>query len=326
MSHLRCPNPITGDRPTSVLDGDHRVLRSDGPPPLVAESAAMDHVRGVLERLRQSHANVLVTGERGTGKEGLARLLHATSQRSGRTLVAVSASVLADAGLETELFGQANGGADLAGCLELGRGATVYLEGITGTSLDQQRKLLEFLRSGALNGRASGHAGPPDVRIISSTHVDIVDEVDSGRFDQDLLDVLGEIEVRLPPLRKRAADIPLLARHFLQVHGARYGKSLHGFDAQAMIVLEEHEWPGNVRELEQVVERAVLLSAGVEVTVEDLLLGPGTAALEGMTLQDVERVLIKKALTRHDGNVSRAARTLGLSRSALYRRLHRHGL
>jgi DNA-binding NtrC family response regulator len=168
-----------------------------------------------------------------------------------------------------------------------------------------------------------------DVRLVSATNADLRDEVAAGRFREDLLFRINTVEIRLPPLRERREDIPLLAEHFLRRHAQRYRKSLQGHDAAAMKSLLEHPWPGNVRELDHVVERAVLMTEGPELRAVDLGLGLRADAgrsLEELTLEEVERVLIEKALRRHGGNVSEAARALGLSRSALYRRIGHYGL
>jgi DNA-binding NtrC family response regulator len=197
-------------------------------------------------------------------------------------------------------------------------------------SMSQQSKLLRVLQAGELERVGSSRTRRVDVRVISATNADLQAEVHAGRFREDLLFRLNTIEIRLPPLRERREDIPLLAAHFLRRHAARYRKPLKGFEPAAVQALLAHAWPGNVRELDHSVERAVLMAQGDAVRSVDLALqaqrASGAESMEEMTLESVERVLIQKALARWDGNVSHAARALGLSRSALYRRMAQHGL
>jgi DNA-binding NtrC family response regulator len=240
---------------------------------------------------------------------------------------------------ESELFGHVRGAftdarADRTGCIELADGGTLFLDEIANMPMGQQAKLLRVLQTGEFHPVGSSRVRRADVRVLSATNVDVAAEVAAGRFREDLLYRLNTVEIRLPPLRERREDIPLLAAHFLERQAARYGRSVR-FDAGAMTALLEHAWPGNVRELEHVVERALLLCAGDVVHGADLLLGgagggaragEGAARLDQLTLDEAERYLIQRALDRHGGNVSDAARALGLSRSAFYRRLAHHGL
>jgi DNA-binding NtrC family response regulator len=216
------------------------------------------------------------------------------------------------------------------GRFELADTGTLFLDEIGNMSLSQQAKLLRVLQAGELERVGSSRTRRVDVRVISATNADLRAEVNAGRFREDLLFRLNTIEIRLPPLRERRDDVPLLAAHFLRRHAARYRKPLKGFEPPAVQALLSHAWPGNVRELDHSVERAVLMAQGDHVRAVDLALhaerGAAAASMEEMTLEAVERVLIQKALARWDGNVSHAARALGLSRSALYRRMAQHGL
>ena len=322
------------------LESENRLLRRDGVPHMVAESAAMQGVLRLMERVGPSDANVLVTGEHGTGKEVVARWLHAVSPRSSRSLVTVNVGGLAETVFESELFGHVKGAftdakADRVGRFELADQGTLFLDEIANIAPAQQSKLLRVLQTGELERVGSSKTRRVDVRILSATNADLREEVGAGRFREDLLFRLNTIEIRLPPLRERRDDVPPLATWFLRRHAERYRKALTGFDRGAMQQLLEHSWPGNVRELDHAIERAVLMAQGPQVRAADLALragasGGGTAGgaprLEEMTLEDVERVLIEKALERYGGNVSQAARALGLSRSALYRRLATHGI
>jgi DNA-binding NtrC family response regulator len=218
---------------------------------------------------------------------------------------------------------------DRVGRFELADGGTLFLDEIANVPLNLQPKLLRVLETGEFERVGSSRTRRVDVRILSATNADLHQEVAGGRFRQDLLFRLNTIEIHVPALRERREDIPALARHFLRQHSQRYRKTVTGFEAAALRALESHAWPGNVRELDHAVERAVLMAQGSEVRTADLGLragGDGPARLEELSLEEVEAFLIKKALARFEGNVSRAAEALGLSRSALYRRLQRYGL
>ena len=320
-------------RTSQRLESENRALRRDGTPELIATAPAMQPVLRLMERVGPSDANALITGEHGTGKEVVARWLHAASTRVARPLVTVNLGGLADGVFESELFGHTKGAftdakTDRVGRFEVADGGTLFLDEIANLTLSQQAKLLRVLQTGELERVGSSKTRKVDVRVLSATNADIAAEVAAGRFREDLLFRINTIEIRLPPLRERRDDIPLLAAHFLKEYATRYRKPLHTFHADAMRGLLSYGWPGNVRELAHAVERAVLLAEGDTVRAVDLNLrapGDAPARLEDMSLEDVERVLIQKALVRAGGNVSTAAKALGLSRSALYRRLERHG-
>ncbi len=316
------------------LEAEIVVLRGDGGPRLVAESAAMGPVVQLIQRVGPSDANVLITGENGTGKGVVAQALHAASHRATLPLVIVNAGGFSEGVFESELFGHVKGAftdarADRVGRFELADGGTLFLDEIANVPPGLQAKLLRVLETGEFERVGSSRTRKVDARILSATNADIRAEVAAGRFRQDLLFRLNTIEIHVPPLRDRREDVPVLARHFLSQHSARYRKTLREFDDDARKALLEHRWPGNVRELDHAVERAVLMSQGPLVRATDLALRPpadGQPGLEEMSLEDVECFLIKKTLQRYNGNVSQAAGALGLSRSALYRRLQRHGL
>jgi DNA-binding NtrC family response regulator len=316
------------------LEAENWLLRGEVQGRLVAESPAMQSVVQVIARVGPSDANVLISGENGTGKTLVAQALHAVSPRASRPMVTVNAGGVSEGVFESELFGHVRGAftdakADRVGRFELAHEGTLFLDEIANVPLSQQAKLLRVLEVGEFERLGSSKTRRVDVRIISATNADIGEEVATGRFRQDLLFRLNTIEIRIPPLRERREDVPLLAQHFLRQHAQRYRKRLSGFEASALQVLLEHAWPGNVRELDHAIERAVLMAPGESVKASDLGLRPpkeGAGRLEDMSLEDVECFLIKKAITRYDGNVSQAAKALGLSRSALYRRLQRYGL
>jgi len=316
------------------LEHENRLLRREGMPEMIADSPAMRPVLELLAHVGPSEANVLVTGEHGTGKELAARMLHATSSRTTHAFVTVNVGGLAEGVFESELFGHVKGAftganADRVGRFELADGGTLFLDEIANVPLTQQARLLRVLQTGEFERVGSSRTRRVSVRLVSATNAELDAEVTAGRFREDLLFRINTVEVRLPPLRDRREDIPLLAAHFLRRHAQRYRRAVESLEPEALRLLLAHPWPGNVRELDHVLERAVLMARGPVLGAAELGLrspAPGAAALEQMTLDEVERVLIQKALARHGGNVSEAAKTLGLSRSALYRRLERHGL
>jgi DNA-binding NtrC family response regulator len=305
-------------------------------PQIVAESPAMKSILKLVERIGPADANVLITGENGTGKEVITRVLHSISSRRSKPLVSLNAGALAEGVFESELFGHVRGAftdakSDRVGRFELADGGTLFLDEIGNVPLNLQAKLLRVIETGEFERVGSSKTQKVNVRLLSATNVDLHAEVAQGRFRQDLLFRLNTVEIRLPPLRDRLEDIPVLAEHFLKIHRERYRRPILGFTPEALDALRHHLWPGNVRELDHVIERAVLMSTGNMVTAFDLALEATpdarlSARLEEMSLEDAERLLIKKALARFEGNANRAAEALGLSRSALYRRLQKYGL
>jgi DNA-binding NtrC family response regulator len=302
---------------------------------LIATSAVMQPVLQLIESVGPSEANVLLTGENGTGKEVVAQTLHAISPRAGTPMITVNVGALSEGTFESELFGHVKGAftdakADRVGRFELADGGTLFLDEIANVPLAQQAKLLRVVETGEFERVGSSKTRRVDARILSATNADLKEEVAGGRFRQDLLFRLNTVEIHLPPLRERGEDVPLLARHFLAQHARRYRKAVGGFSDEALKVLARYAWPGNVRELNHAVERAVLLAKGNMIEARDLNLQPGAGSaersLEEMSLDEVEAFLIRKTLARFDGNVNQAAEALGLSRSALYRRLQRYGL
>jgi DNA-binding NtrC family response regulator len=324
----------------SRLEAENIALRDSASdtdiPQIVAESPAMKAVLKLVERIGPADANVLIIGENGTGKEVITRLLHSISSRRTKPLISVNAGALAEGVFESELFGHVRGAftdakSDRVGRFELADGGTLFLDEIGNVPLNLQAKLLRVIETGEFERVGSSKTQKINVRLLSATNADLHAEVAQGRFRQDLLFRLNTVEIRLPPLRDRLEDIPVLAEHFLKIHRERYRRPILGFTPEAFDALRHHLWPGNVRELDHVIERAVLMSTGNIVTAFDLAL-EGTpdarlsARLEEMSLEDAERLLIKKALARFEGNANRAAEALGLSRSALYRRLQKYGL
>ncbi len=321
-------------RRQQTLEAENRSLKPEIRPMLIADAASMRPVLELIARVGPSDANVLVTGENGTGKGTVAQALHSVSARAGRGLVTVNAGGLSEGVFESELFGHVKGAftdakTDRVGRFELADGGTLFLDEIANVPINLQPKLLRVLETGDFERVGSSRTRQANVRIVSATNSNLGEEVTAGRFRQDLLFRLNTIEIRLPALRERREDIPALATHFLRQHAQRYRKNIATFEPAALQALLDHPWPGNIRELDHAVERGVLMAQGSAVRLAELGLRidrDATSRIEDMSLEDVEGFLIKKAMARFDGNVSQAAKALGLSRSALYRRLQRYGL
>ncbi|MEP6685927.1 MAG: sigma-54 dependent transcriptional regulator [Verrucomicrobiota bacterium] len=315
------------------LEAANQLLRGNAPN-LIAEAPRMRPVLEMISRVAPSDANVLITGENGTGKGLVAQAVHALSPRASHSMITVNMGGLSEGIFESELFGHVKGAftdakTDRAGRFELADESTLFMDEIANVPLNLQAKLLRMLETGEFERVGSSKTLRANVRIISATNSNLTDEVAAGRFRQDLLFRLNTIEIPLPPLRERREDIMLLANNFLRQHAKRYRKDLTGFDEAARNLLLQHPFPGNVRELDHVVERAVLMAQGAQVKPNDLGLTTsydGSPRLEDMSLEEVEEFLIKKALARFDGSARRAAEALGLSRSAFYRRLQQYGL
>lgn len=316
------------------LAAENRLLQAEGRPEFIASAPAMSSVLETIARIGPSDANVLITGEHGTGKEVVARTLHALSPRASRTLVAVNTGALPEGTFESELFGHTKGAftdarADRIGRFELADGGTIFLDEIGNVSVRQQAKLLRAIESGEIERVGSSRMRRVDVRIVSATNTDLRTACAAGQFREDLLFRLNTVEIHLPPLRDRREDIPLLASHFLARYATRYRRPVRGFEASALQNLMQYSWPGNVRELEHTLERAVLMCRGEDIQPADLGLivqRPQSQNLDELDLEAVESILIRKALQRFQGNVSQAAEALGLSRGALYRRMEKYGL
>src|ERR1700758_4623738 len=299
-------------RQASRLEAENRLLRAESRPTMIAESPAMRPVLDIIGRIGPSDANVLITGEHGTGKEVVAQTLHALLQRANTPMVTVNAGGLSEVVFYKYVFRPwirafPDARVDRVGRFELSESGTLFLDEIANVPLKLQAKLLRVLETGELERVGSSSTRRVDVRVIAATNVDVTSEAAAGRFRQDLLFRLNTIEIHLPPLRERKEDIDLLAHHFLRGYAQRYRKTISGFDAVATQVLHEHPWPGNVRELDHAIERGVLLATGPQVKAADLGLrvAAGAAArLEEMSLDDVEHHLIQRTLSRYDGNVS----------------------
>jgi DNA-binding NtrC family response regulator len=316
------------------LEAENRLLRAQGRPTFIAEAKVMQPVLELITRIGPSDANILVTGEHGTGKEVVALTLHALSSRAARPMITVNTGGLPEGTFESELFGHIKGAftdarADRVGRFELADKGTLFLDEIANVPLKQQAKLLRVLETGEMEPVGSSRTRKVNVRVISATNADLQKEIEEGRFREDLLFRLNTVEIHLPTLRERKEDIPLLATHFLKMYATRYRKPAQRLDPAALKLILEHLWPGNVRELDHAMERAVLMAEADTIRPADMALGGGRApqkSVEEMSIEEMESLLIRKALSRHNGNVSHAAEALGLSRGALYRRLQKYDL
>jgi DNA-binding NtrC family response regulator len=318
------------------LEAENSALRSSQVPSAgsIAASAAMRQVQEMVEQVAPSDANVMITGENGTGKGVVARMLHQLSLRAAQPLITVNMGGLPEGVFESEMFGHVKGAftdarTDRAGRFELADNGTLFLDEIANLTATQQAKLLRVLETGEFERVGSSKTRRADVRILTATNADLHKEIEGGKFREDLFFRLNTIQIHLPALRERIEDIPILAQEFLTELMQRYRKQIRGFHPDATAALKSYAWPGNVRELRHVMERAVLLARSDMSHPSDLGIH-GTPAksppLEEMDLEKAELFLINRALSRHNGNALLAAKDLGLSRSAFYRRLQKYGI
>lgn len=315
------------------LSRENEILRQPAGAGFIARSKAMQPVLETVRRVAPSQANVLILGENGTGKGAIAALLHQQSARAAQPLIKVNMGSISDTVFESEIFGHVKGAftdakGDRIGRFELADGGTLFLDEIGNIPVAQQPKLLRVLEDGELERLGSSCTIKVNVRLISATNADIRASVASGVFRQDLLYRLNTVEIRLPPLRERHEDIVPLAREFLAHHTVRYAKQGVALSAEAETALLDYAWPGNVRELSHVIERAVLMAPGERITTDDLHLRgspsmPVEAAGDDLDLERTEERLVRRALAQSAGNMQQAADLLGVSRSALYRRLEK---
>ena len=316
------------------LADENAILRAADGTDLIASSRPMQEVVKLARQVARSDASVLITGEPGTGKSLLAKLIHEWSDRGEKSFIAVNAGGLPESVFESEMFGHVKGAftdakVDRAGRFELADGGTLFLDEIGNVPPPQQARLLRALETGEFERVGSSRTQRADVRVVSATNADLPTMIREGRFREDLLFRINTVEVRLPPLRERREEILELANAQLERKAAQYARTVRGFDPLALSALQNYAWPGNVRELNSVVERSLLLASGDEIGAADLRLSAaksGPPSLEEMSLEDAERALIRSAIRRNGGSVQAAAEALGLSRSAMYRRLEKLGL
>jgi DNA-binding NtrC family response regulator len=317
------------------LEAENKLLRGQGRPVFIASAPAMRPVVDIIAQVGPSDANVLVTGEHGTGKEVVAQMLHVVSSRADKPIITVNTGGLPEGTFESELFGHVKGAftdarVDRIGRFEMADTGTLFLDEIANVPVRHQAKLLRVLESGEMERVGSSRTRKVDVRVISATNADLEAECAAGNFRPDLLFRLNTVEIHIPPLRERREDIPALSSYFLSKYATRYNKPVREFSSEALQRLLEYAWPGNVRELDHTIERAVIMSRTDKIETSNLgLQNSGklrSINLEEMSLEEVESLLISKALARYNGKVSQAAEVLGLSRGTFYRRMEKYGL
>lgn len=320
-----------------LQDGNRQILAHLGErsSDFIGEASAMKEVLKTIEKVANTDANVLITGENGTGKELAARELHRKSARAGKIFVHVDLGAISESLFESELFGHVKGAftdahEDRMGKFEMANGGTIFLDEIGNLSQNLQAKLLYILQNRKVVRVGSTKEIAVDVRLICATNSNLVNMVKEKTFRQDLLYRINTIEIVMPPLRDRVGDIRLIAKHYLNIYAKKYRKPTLGIERETLEKLEKYAWRGNVRELRHAIERAVIMSESAKLQPDDFLLEPETErqplSLDNLKLEEIERSLVQKAIEIHQGNISKAAESLGLTRAALYRRLEKFGL
>lgn len=305
---------------------------------IIGKSGAIQKVFDLIDKVAKTDANVLILGENGTGKELIARAIHQKSLRQDNSFVGVDMGAITETLFESELFGHKKGSftdakEDRAGRFEVANGGTLFLDEIGNLSLPLQSKLLTAIQNRQVTRIGSNKPVHVDIRLVSATNMSVHEMVNDGSFRQDLLYRINTVEINLPPLRDRLEDIPLLATHFLDKYIKKYRKEIHGLSDEALMTLRKYPWPGNIRELQHAIERAIIMSDNQKLESGDFFFLSQSKSIsspenysDNLNLDEVEKSLIEKAINIHDGNISKAASELGLTRASLYRRLEKHGL
>ncbi|MTI19607.1 sigma-54-dependent Fis family transcriptional regulator, partial [Fulvivirga sp. RKSG066] len=305
---------------------------------IIGRSRAIQDVFNLIEKVAKTDANVLILGENGTGKELIARAIHQRSLRKDNSFISVDMGAITETLFESELFGHKKGAftdakEDRAGRFEIANEGTLFLDEIGNLSLPLQSKLLTVLQNRTVTRIGTNKAINIDIRLVCATNMNIHDMVQDNTFRQDLLYRINTVEIKLPPLRDRLDDIPLLAEHFIKQYAKKYRKEVKGISDDAIHKLKKYNWPGNIRELQHAIERAIIMTDDNTLDSADFLfLSPGASSggsdvnTDNLNLDEVEKSVIQKAINIHDGNISKAAEELGLTRASLYRRLEKHGL
>jgi two-component system response regulator HydG len=303
---------------------------------MIGVSEEMRRVFSTIQKVAKTDANVLILGENGTGKELVARAIHRQSDRSDRIFLSVDMGALSESLFESELFGYVKGAftdarEDKPGRFEVASGGTLFLDEIGNLTPNLQVKLLSILQNRQVTRLGSNIPKPIDIRLICATNVPLNELKSENRFRRDLLYRINTVEIQLPPLRKRTDDIRLLAEHFLKIYCRKYNKKEKLLSEGALAKLKSYDWPGNVRELQHTIERAVILNDADTIRPEDFTFLSGESERGDLSttnyrLEETEKMLIIKAIGKHNGNLTKAAKELGITRAALYRRLEKHGL
>jgi DNA-binding NtrC family response regulator len=304
---------------------------------IIGTSTAMDQVMASVQKVAKTDANVLILGENGTGKELVARAIHKASNRSNEVFISVDLGAISESLFESELFGFKKGAftdakEDRAGRFEAANKGTIFLDEIGNLTLGLQSKLLSVLQNRKVVRIGTNKEIPIDVRLVCATNMPLYQMVNDNKFRQDLLYRINTVEVNVPPLRERLEDLPDLIDHFLKIYSKKYNQPIRRVNPSTMKRLEKHNWPGNIRELQHAVERAVIMSESNVLEPHDFFLSqmddnkPADIKTPSMNLEETEKMLIRKVIDKHGGNISKAAKELGLTRASLYRRLEKYGI
>jgi two-component system, NtrC family, response regulator HydG len=301
---------------------------------IIGQSTAIKEVFGLIDKVAKTDANVLILGENGTGKELIARAIHQRSLRKDNSFVSVDMGAITETLFESELFGHKKGAftdarEDRPGRFELANGGTLFLDEIGNLSMALQSKLLSALQSRQVTRVGANQPINVDIRLICATNMPLAKMVQEGTFRQDLLYRINTVEIHVPPLSDRVEDIPMLAQHYLQYYARKYHKQVNNIAPEAMDKLKRYAWPGNIRELQHSIERAVIMTDSPMLQETDFLLSrslSNNTNSNTLNLDEVEKAAIAKALQMHNGNISKAADELGLTRASLYRRMEKYGL
>ena len=304
---------------------------------IIGRSTALRHVFNLIDKVARTDANVLILGENGTGKELVARAIHQRSLRKDSSFISVDMGAITETLFESELFGHKKGSFtdakdDRAGRFEIANGGTLFLDEIGNLSMPLQSKLLTVLQNRQVTRLGTNTPQEIDIRLICATNMPLHEMIGDNTFRQDLLYRINTVEIKLPPLRERIEDIPLLVEHFVKVYSKKYRKEVRSLHEDAIYKLQKYNWPGNIRELQHALERAIIMSDNTELQPEDFFfLTQNKSAsqdlnTDNLNLDEVERSVIERAINIHSGNISKAAKELGLTRASLYRRLEKHGL
>jgi len=303
---------------------------------LLGKSECMQDIFYKIQKIAPTDANILILGENGTGKELIAKAIHHFSTRSTQPFVKVDVGALTESLFESELFGHKKGAftdarEDRMGRFELANGGTLFLDEIGNISLHQQAKLLSVLQNRTVTRLGSNESIPIDIRLVCATNIPISELANEARFRKDLIYRINTVEIIVPPLRRREKDIILLAKHFSRIYSNKYLKPTLEFDEKAIEKLMHYNYPGNVRELQYTIERAVIMSEGNSLTAKDIIFSPieqtlATEEVQFSNLSTVEKNTILRVIEKHSGNISKAAKELGITRTALYRRLNKYDI
>ena len=318
---------------SKTLQADSRKAFKD----IIGESDAIKKVFKLIDKVAATDANVLILGENGTGKELIARAIHQKSLRKDMPFIGVDMGAITESLFESELFGHKKGSftdakEDRAGRFEVASGGTLFLDEIGNLSQPLQSKLLTAIQNRKVTRIGTNQEIPVDIRLISATNMPVYEMVNENTFRQDLLYRINTVEIQLPPLRERMEDMEMLSNHFVKMYASKYRKNINGVAASTVAKLQKYPWPGNIRELQHAIERAIIMSDNQQLMPEDFFFlaqkPDSNVSLEpdSYNLDDMEKNMIQKVVNKHEGNISKAAKELGLTRASLYRRLEKHGL